>query len=208
MIETILNQARQQKKNILILSTPRSGTNALGYEFVHTGRKIRNLGEICIQEDLRHSLGEIKKLYNTKHLTVAQLVRWEPKLYLSSDLTTIKDHAVIVCLRRKNKIKQFASFFYFNQVHRGLWANTDPTNFHGEIGRYLATKEDIDLFIQHQMMDDFFHPDFNLVYENLVFTQPWLSKNSFPFPLEQIFSNLDYLRQRLENWAYSQYHLT
>jgi hypothetical protein len=207
MLSEIMQHARQQKKNILILSTPRSGTHTLGYEFAHVDKNIKNLGEICMWDNSQYPPGEIEKLYKTEHLTVAQLVQYQSKLYLASEVSTIKRHVMVVCLRRKNKVKQFASLFYFTRVHQGSWLDLDPQKIQSEIGRHTATQYEIDGFLQQQMMDDFFLPDFNLVYDDLIFTQTSIRKNSFPFPIEQIFSNLDYVRQRLEHWTYSPEHL-
>jgi hypothetical protein len=57
-----------------------------------------------------------------------------------------------------------------------------------------------------QLIDDYFLPDYNLCYEDLAFTQTAYQKNEFAFPLETMFSNLDYVKKYLDNWKYSEEH--
>jgi hypothetical protein len=52
------------------------------------------------------------------------------------------------------------------------------------------------------LIDDYFLPDFNLCYENLTFAKSKFKKNEFTFPLEEMFSNLAYVKKYLGDWNY------
>ena len=204
IIDKIIDSAKSQNKNILIIGAPRSGTHALGAEISNTALA-KNLGEICQVLDKPEPWNEIQKLYNTPTLTVGHVVQLTPKMYLARDVKTIKKHTVVVNIRRLDKVKQFASYVYFRVM--------DPTGLHGwhnhtavktriQPGSFEATQEQIIQFILEQTIDDYFVPDFNLCYENMNFTQTKYKKNEFAFPIETMFSNLDYVKTILGNWKY------
>ena len=207
MLDKIIAYAKAKEKNILILGSPRSGTHALGAEFATVDPSIKNIGEICIMGESNTPWNDIEKLFATHSTTVAHLVQLLPKIHLANQIPTIKKHVIIVCLRRKDKIKQFASNYYFRKIFNGPWHNHTGEKFQIQPGHIEATQEDIRQFMQEQMFDDYFLPDFNLCYEDLIFTQRRYNKNSFPFPLEQIFSNLDYVKEHLGTWDYHDEHL-
>ena len=207
MFEKIIQSAKEQKKNILIIGSPRSGTHALGAE-------LANISQACC-------IGEIYKtpdnpqpwklLYNTDCLTIGQLVQLTSKIYLSRNINTIKNSNVIVNIRRKNKVKQFASWMYFRVL--------DPTEFRSwhnhtsdktTVAEHSieASEHDLIQFMLEQLVDDYFLPDFNLCYENISFTQTQYQKNNFAYPIENMFSNLDYVKNYIENWQYSPGHFT
>ena len=205
IFEEIIQSAIAQNKNILIIGSPRSGSHVLGSELAAIARA-NYLGEICCVSDRAESWQEINSLYNTKQLTVGQIVQLTPKIQLSKNLAPIKDHAVIVNIRRRDKIKQFASWIYFRVM--------DPTKELGwhnhakektSVGQHSieAKESDILQFMLEQLIDDYFLPDFNLCYENLTFSKfNKFKKNEFAFPLEEMFSNLDYVKKYLVDWDY------
>ena len=209
MYQQIIQFAKEQQKNILVIGSPRSGSHALGAELAAISNATY-LGEICKMSDKPTPWNEIQLLYNTDKLTVAQIVQLTPKIHLSHNVDTIKKHAVIVNVCRKNKVKQFASWVYFRLL--------DPTEFrgwhnhHGDNTRVLqhsivAQEQDLIQFMLEQLVDYYFLPDFNLCYEDLTFTQKRYQKNEFAFPIETMFSNLEYVEQYLKNWQYSTGHL-
>jgi hypothetical protein len=207
MIEAVIAQAKQQEKNILILSSARSGTHALGAEFKFRDPQIQNLGEICVMGRASPPHSEITKLFNTHSLSVAHIVQMIPKFFLSAQVDRIKQHTIIICLRRKNKVKQFASNYYFKHIHQGPWHNLAQTGFQGRPAQVVASEQDVLQFLQEQMIDDFFLPDFNFCYEDIHYNQTKIVPNEFPFPIEQIFSNLDYVQSNLGDWTYHHKHL-
>ena len=208
ILDKIIDQARSQQKNILIMGSARSGTHALGQEMALISNGI-NLGEICAVLEKPEPWNEIQKLYNTKHLTIAHVVQLTSKLFLARDVETIKKHTVIVKIRRRDKVKQFASYIYFRIM--------DPTALHGwhnhtasktkvQPNSVIATDEQINQFMLEQMLDDYFVPDYNLCYDDIVFKQSFYKKNDFGFPIETMFSNLNYVRSILGQWKYCQEH--
>ena len=207
MISTILDAARAQQKNILILGSPRSGTHALGREFAWVDSSVDNLGEICVMGRSSEPHQEITRLFKTDDLTVAHVVQMLPKFRLALRVDQIKRHAVVVCLRRKNKIKQFASSYYSKHLHKGKWHNVTEEHFQAKIGQIEASEQDIMQFIQEQIIDDFFLPDFNLCYENIKFQQTKINQNCYPFEIEKIFSNIEYIKSVLNQWTYCEEHL-
>ena len=204
----IVQSARDQNKNILIIGSPRSGTHALGNELAELAQA-RYLQEICQVSDNPEPWKEIELLYNTDQLTIAQVVQLTPKIQLAKNVADIKDHAIIVNIRRRNKVKQFASWIYFRVM--------DPTAFrgwHNHMAEKTNVKQhsiqvdtsDILQFMLEQLIDDYFLPDFNLCYEDLTFTKTKFQKNKFAYPLEEMFSNLDLVEQYLADWNYCQDH--
>lgn len=202
-LTTILQVAHTQSKNVLIIGTPRSGTHALGSLFNAIDRRFNNLGEIYIK-DGSDLLDDIQQVYRHTHPLVAHIVQLSAKIALSADLATVKQHNLIVNLKRRNKVNQFASWMYFHRTGgvNGKWHNHIAADTSLLPGAITVTKEDIDLFVTEQLTDNFFCPDYVLYYEDLNFEQSVFKKNQYQFSIEQIFHNLDYVKQRLENWKY------
>jgi hypothetical protein len=208
---SIIEDARQQNKNILIIGTPRSGTHALGSSFYSIDNTLNNFGEICKNDDLNHPLNDIKKIYSHEKLSVAQVVQLSAKIALAPEIDNLKSHAIIVNLKRNNKVDQFASWMYFHKTGgvNGTWHNHRQSDTKIEPGSIIVTKEDIDLFIIEQITDDFFLADYVVFYEDVAFDSAHYKKNQYSFALEKIFSNLEYVRERLDHWKYSvRYHGT
>lgn len=208
MIEKIITKARDQNKNILIIGSPRSGTHALGAE-ISKSTNGKLLGEICTTSAPGAYWKEINQLYETPILTIGQLVQLSPKIKLAGEVATIKKHTVVVNIRRRDKVKQFASWIYFrvmDPTYRQPWHNHLATQTRHQQGSIQVSEQQLEQFILEQMVDDFFLPDFQLCYEDLVFTQTKFFKNQFAFPVELIFSNLDFVKEYLANWQYAQGH--
>lgn len=207
--DQIINDAKQSNKNILILASPRSGTHALGEELA-TLSGGTCLGEICRTGYCDNFWAEFNNFANNRNLTVAQIVQLVPKLELAENVAKIKEKTLVVSIRRRDKINQFASWLYFRVL--------DPTALHGwhnhksedtrtTPGSIAATKQDIDQFKLEQLIDDFFLPDYSLCYEDVTFNnQRKMQINQFAFPLKEIFSNRDFVEQALGDWQYSQEH--
>lgn len=209
MIENIIQSARDKNKNILIIGSPRSGTHALASEITALSGAI-NQGEICKVGYCTDPWQDISQLNNMTRLTVAHIVQLTPKLTLAEDVDRIKQRNVIINIKRSNKVDQFASWIYFRVL--------DPTGLHGwhnhtaektrvAPNQIVASEQDIMQFKLEQLIDDYFLPDFKLHYEALAFDkQKKFKRNTFSFPLPQIFSNLDYVEQQLGSWKYSSNH--
>lgn len=211
MYQTIINSAKQQQKNILIIGSPRSGTHALSAELCALGGAT-NLEEICKVGHYSDPWTDIDKLSHAKTFTVAQVVQMVPKLVLAENIDRIKKHNVIVNIKRSDKVKQFASWIYFKVTDpTGLheWHNHTANKTRFKEKEITATKQDIDQFKLEQLLDDYFLPDFVLCYEQLTFnTQTTIFKNQFAFSLPEIFSNLGYVQEQLGTWQYSQDHFS
>lgn len=208
IFDQIVQLARQQNKNILVIGSPRSGTHAVGSELADRAQA-QYLGEICVVDGRKHPWADVELLYNTSQTTVAQIVQLTPKIQLAPTVHTIKKHTVIVNVFRKDKVKQFSSWMYFKNLDHNqdqLWHNHKEENTKIQQYSIQAQEQDIVQFMLDQIIDFYFLPDFNLCYEDLTFTQKRFHKNRFSYPLETIFSNLDFVKQFLENWNYSPEH--
>lgn len=201
----ILSHARDSNKNILITGAPRSGTHALASLMHQLDSRFENHGEI-FKSTRTHTekLDDLIKICSHNTPSVSHVVQLLAKVFLSPYVDTLKDHVIIVNLKRNNKIKQFASWMYFNKI--GGYMNTahnhkvQDTN--STPGSITATHEDIDRFIVEQLTDDFFLADYILYYENLDLKQSQYQQNQYSFPIETIFSNLEYVNERLLGWKY------
>jgi hypothetical protein len=208
--DQIIQLAQQQNKNILVVGSPRSGTHAVGSELADRAQA-RYLGEICVVDDREQPWVDIEQLYDTRYKSVAQLVQLIPKIHLAPVVSTIKKHAVIVNVCRKDKVKQFSSWLYFKNLDYNQdqhWHNHTESDTKIQPHSIQATKQDIVQFMLEQLVDFYFLPDFNLCYEDLIFTQKRFYKNKFSYPIETIFSNLDFVKQSLNNWQYSSDHFS
>lgn len=201
----ILSHARDSNKNILIIGSPRSGTHALGSLVSQLDTRFINHGELFLSKrDHTEKLDDLIKICSHDTPSVSHVVQLLAKVFLSPYVDTLKDHVIVVNLKRNNKIKQFASWMYFNKF--GSYTNTahnhkvqDTSAIPGSI---TATSEDVDRFMVEQLTDDFFLADYILYYENLDLKQSQYQQNQYSFPIETIFSNLEYVNERLRGWKY------
>lgn len=203
----VVESAIDQNKNILILGSARSGTHPLGKDLLQIHNKAILLGEICSPQHSDRPWQEIEKIYDHSSIFIAHLVSYVSKIYLCKDIQKIKDHALIINIRRHDKVKQFASWIYFR--HIGAIYNFDHAG-QDWIPQHsiTATVDDIEQFIAEQTIDDFFIPDAVIEYEKYNFLTKSYKKNQYAYPIEEIFSNLDFVKQNLTDFRYCAQHLT
>lgn len=203
VITQIIQDARLQQKGILIFGSPRSRTHALG-DMLANKSNFENFGEICRVGYVENFWDDIDLLIS-KNPTIGQIVQLSAKIELARNTPKLKDNFLIVNIIRKDKVKQFSSWFYSRIL--------DPTALYGwhnykkdetKVGRgtQVANKEHIDQFKLEQIVDSYFLPDYTLYYEDTNFDSANYQKNEYAFPVEEIFKNIDYIRLELENWKY------
>ena len=197
MFKTIVENL--QGKNILVIGSPRSGTHPLADQFTNYG--MTSLGEICTGGD--RPWEDIIRIYQHNDQTcVAQLTSKIAKIFLSGQINDIKQHVVIVAIRRHDKIKQFASWIYFRNI--GSIYNFDHAGQDWqEKNSITATFMDLEEFMSDQMLDSFFKPDYIIDYEDVKFDNRRFVKNQYVYPLEEIFTNLDFVKTHLTDWSYN-----
>lgn len=209
--DQIINDAKKLNKNILILASPRSGTHALGAELAARSGGV-SIGEFCMVGYSTDFWKEYNSFASRPRLSIAHIVQLTPKVTLAENVAHIKEKTLIVNIKRKNKIDQFASWMYFRvkdptALHG--WHNHRSENTRVQRASVNVTHDDITLFKLDQMVDEFFFPDYRLCYEDLMFdTQKTWTTNSFSFPLREIFSNLDFVTEALGNWEYAPLHFS
>jgi hypothetical protein len=204
--QTILDTAKTQNKNILIIGSARSGTHALGSQLSVMDTSMTYLGEICTIDDREEPWNEIKTLETTSPRKLAHLVSFTSKIRLSGQISKIKQTSLIVNLRRQNKLAQFASWTYFHQTggrNNIFWHNHLAEQTAIPPGSVTVTDDQIDQFLIEQLIDNFFVPDIVLNYEELTFDKSKIKKNQFFYDLPMMFSNLSHVKSRLENWQYT-----
>jgi hypothetical protein len=167
--------------------------------------KFKNHGEI-FKSNRTHTelLDDLIEICSHKTSSISHVVQLSGKVFLSPYVDTLKDHMIIVNLKRNNKIKQFASWMYFKKIggHMNKAHNHEIQDTNTTPGSITVTHEDIDRFIVEQLTDDFFLADYILYYENLDLKQSHYQQNQYSFPIETIFSNLEYVNERLLGWKY------
>lgn len=210
MLEHIVQTAKTANKHLLVLAAPRTGTHALCQTLTKISNA-KNFGEICKTGYCKDPWTDIDKLTVSEIFAVASVVQMTAKIALAANVEKIKQHCVIVNIKRQDLISQFASWMYFRVL--------DPTCLHGwhnhtaqktkvTPGQIVATQEDIDQFKVEQMLDEYFYPDFRLCYENVDLSQQInYKKNQFSFPLPQMFANLDFVKHQLSSWKFTAKHL-
>jgi hypothetical protein len=201
MIYQITNQALQTRKNILILGSPRSGTHALASLIYHQAPSFQYLGEICKSTDHRYPWHEIDRMMTTSPLRIAHIVQTFSKTFLISKVNQIHENNICVSLRRRDKVKQFASWMFFK--HIGFIYNFDhKTIDYVAPGSIKVTVDDIQNFVIDQIIDNHFHCDFTLYYEDIDFQQSSFKKNQYAYPIEQVLENFDMVKEYLQDWTY------
>lgn len=210
VLEKIIDHAKDQNKNILILGAPRSGTHALGEELAALSNAT-NHSEICQVGYCDDPWHDVDLLCDAKQFTLAHIVQLTPKLVLARDVPKIKNSCLIVNIKRRDKVAQFASWIYFRVMDpTGLhgWHNHRATKTKFKPGEIEAKIEDIMQFQLEQLIDEYFLPDYRLCYEDLIFEhQTTYIKNQFTFDLPKMFSNLDLVEQHLGSWHHAAEHL-
>lgn len=135
---------------------------------------------------------------------MAHVVQMTSKIKLSGMVSEIKKNCKIILLRRRDKIRQFASWIYFHQSGGVLvdWHNHKPTQMYIKQQEIEISEFEIDQFLLEQMLDDFFQPDDIFYYEELDLSKSSIKKNQYAWDLPLIFSNLDFVESKLQNWIY------
>lgn len=200
MIPHIVETAKNLGKNILIIGSARSGTHPMASELAMIDESMTSLYEICGDD-----MSDIDSMYRHDNTYLAQIVSYTAKIKLAHDVAKLKEHMIIVNIKRHDKIKQFASWMCFK--HGGARYNVDHFTKGIPPGSLTATHTDIEQFITEQIVDEFFLPDFIVEYEKIHFTTTTFRKNQYAYPIEEIFINLDYVKSRLSDWKYAPGHL-
>ena len=138
---------------------------------------------------------------------LAHLIDYNSKSRLALDVDRVHQHCVIINIRRENKVRQFASYTYFN-LTGGVdgpmpWHNHLSENTIIQPGTVTASEDQINQFVAEQIVDNFFLPDYFVNYEKLSFDKSPIIKNQFSYDLSLMFKNLDYVIERLGDWKYS-----
>ena len=132
---------------------------------------------------------------------MAHVVQSYSKIFSISKASKLKESTIIVELRRRNKIKQFASWQYFKHIG-AIYNFQHNGQDYLPPGSLTATQQDIEEFIINQIIDQAFNPDYIYYYEDLDLKNSKITKNQYVYPIENIFSNLEFVKNWLENWEY------
>lgn len=201
MIQQIVDDAKLHGKHILILGAPRSGTHALGSVFKKLDPELIYLEEIATVQESFEPWEDLDNFCKPTTRKLAHVVQSYGKIFAVKKINELKSHSIIVSLRRRNKIKQFASWMYFK--HIGAIYNFDHyTMDYVPPKSITVTMQDIELFIVDQIIDCGFIPDYTLYYEDLDLSSSNHKKNQYAYPIEDIFTNMDFIKQHLGDWKY------
>jgi hypothetical protein len=188
--------------NILILGSPRSGTHALASVIQQRDPKLKYLGEIAMHQNTEQPWLDFELFYNNTPRKLAHVVQTYSKIFAVSKVEQLKQHTTIIEIRRRNKVKQFASWMFFKHIGAIYNFQHDGQDYLPP-GSLTVTLSDIESFIIDQVIDTAFNPDYTLYYEDLDFGQSEIKKNQYVYPIEQIISNLDLVEEHLSNWKYN-----
>ena len=200
-LQCISDQSQKNNKNILIIGAPRSGTHALASILSQQDSQLHYLKEIAMSQTSDQSWQDFKLLYNNNPRKIAHVVQAYGKIFALPMISSIKEHTLIVEIRRRDKVKQFASWMYFKHIG-AIYNFQHSGQDYIAPGSITVTLDDIERFIIDQIIDLSFNSDYTLYYEDLILTQSQIKKNQYAYPIEQIFSNLDLVNTHLGNWKY------
>ena len=202
VLDTIIKHSKSENKNILIVGAPRSGTHALASSIKYQDTTLQYLGEIGIIQHTEQPWQDLNQFYNNTPRKLAHVVQSCTKIFGLLKLSQVKQHTLIVEIRRRDKVKQFASWMFFKKIGAIYNFQHDGQDYMPP-GAITATLNDIELFMIDQIIDYSFNPDYILYYEELLFDQSQIKKNYYVYPIEQVFSNLNLVKEYLENWKYN-----
>ena len=200
-VEHIIDQAAAQNKNILIIAAPRSGSHALASVLLHQAPYLEYLGEIGQAQRSTEPWLEIQPMLDTRCVKLSHIVQGLAKIFLTTMVSEIKQHCVTVELRRRDKLQQFASWIYFR--HIGAVYDFDHAGAH-----YLApgsieiTMDDIENFLVEQVLDRAFCADVTVYYEDTDFSQSYIRRNRYQYPITNVIKNFDLAQRYLQHWCY------
>lgn len=200
MINHVVELAQTTGKNVLILGSPRSGTHALASLLHQQLKDYAYLAEICKSSNDDYPWNEITRVL-PKSKCIAHIVQTYAKIFLINKAQQIKENNILIKLRRRNKVKQFASWIYFRQIGFIYNFNHSKIDYIAP-GSIKVSIDDIESFIIDQIVDDQFETDITCYYEDIDFTTSHFKKNQYAYPIEQIFSNLDLVKYHLQDWQH------
>lgn len=202
MLENLFADSSFKNKNILILGAARSGTHALASKIQQYDNTLSYLGECGMHQEKKEPWKDFEQFTNCNPRKLGHVVQRYSKIFAVHQAAQIKHSSLIVEIRRRNKVKQFASWMYFQQLG-------SIYNFQHNGQDYIPPKSitvslnNIEDFITDQLLDKSFCPDYTFYYEDLDFNNSRIKKNHYVYPIEQIFSNLDFVEQWLSEWKYN-----
>jgi hypothetical protein len=200
-MQAIMQSALDQNKNVLILAAPRSGSHALASVLRCLHPDILYLKEICRAQSSDEPWTEIAPMLDTEPIKLAHIVQARSKIFLSGMVKQIKQHCVIVELRRRNKVTQFASWMYFQHISSRY--NFDHVGEDYVVpGAITVDMQHIERFLCEQLLDRMFEADHVVYYEDTDFASSLIQKNHYAYPIELIIDNLDLVQQYLGDWQY------
>ena len=188
--------------NILILGAPRSGTHALASVIQQQNIQLEYLGEIGMHQNTDQPWQDFELFYNNTPRKLAHVVQTYGKIFAVSKVEQIKQQTTIIEIRRRNKVKQFASWIFFKHIG-AIYNFQHNGQDYLPPGSLTVTLSDIESFIVDQVIDTTFNPDYTLYYEDLDLAQSQIKKNQYVYPIEQIISNLELVEEHLHNWKYN-----
>ena len=198
---SVLTDNAFDKKNILILGSARSGTHAFASVIHQYDSSLKYIGEIGMHQNNTEPWNDFDLFYSCKPRLLAHVVQSYSKIFSISKASKLKESTIIVELRRRNKIKQFASWQYFKHIG-AIYNFQHNGQDYLPPGSLTATQQDIEEFIINQIIDQAFNPDYIYYYEDLDLKNSKITKNQYVYPIENIFSNLEFVKNWLENWEY------
>ena len=200
MVNNII--AQSQNKNILIIGSPRSGTHPMGSMIKKEKNALNYLGEIAMSQCSKTPWRDFDPFLSiSARPMLAHAVQLNGKIGILPKIKQLKENSYIVNIRRRDKVKQYASWIYFKSI--GAIYHFDH-QFQDYVApkSYCVSYNDIEQFIIEQLIDDQFQADTTLYYEDIDFTKSTIKKNSYAFLPELMIENLDEVKFYLSDWKY------
>lgn len=191
-----------KNNNVLILGAPRSGTHALASIIHQSHPELNYLGEIGLHQKHPEPWKDFELFYDNTPRKLAHVSQSYSKLFAGSTVEQLKKSTTIVEIRRRDKIKQFASWIFFKHIGAIYNFQHDGQDYLPP-GSLTVTLADIEAFIVDQIVDYSFNPEHIFYYEDLDLSHSTIKKNQYVYPIEQIISNLDLVKLHLGNWKYN-----
>ena len=159
------------------------------------------LQEICKTQTSAEPWLEIEPMLEVGDFKLAHIVQARSKVFLLSRTAQIKQHNVLIELRRRDKVRQFASWMYFRYVGQKYKFDHAGQDFVSP-GSIQVSPQDIEQFLIEQVIDQAFKADFTLYYEDLDLSMSLIPPNHYVYPIEQCIKNLDMVQSHLSNWRH------
>ena len=104
MLDSIVNTALESNKHILIMGSARSGTHALGAALATCLPLFVYLHEVCGVDHRARPWDDILKFYSHTKPLIGHIVGFTSKIKLTASVAKIKEHCVVVNIKRNNKV--------------------------------------------------------------------------------------------------------